>query len=237
MTRKPLIGITTYHREGVERPRFFLPTAYVDAIRVSGGVPALLPPGEAEIDELLERVDGLVFGGGGDIHPERHGGTHHAASYFIDHERDEFELKLVARALERGTPTLAICRGLQVVNVALGGTLHVHLPDLGVAETFHRTTQELHAFHDVRLEPGSRLAQVFSEVEFSVASWHHQGVARLGDGVKATGWASDGTVEALEVAGAPHLMAVQWHPELEIEDGSLQRRLFAAFVELADCSS
>src|SRR5690606_16854008 len=132
---RPRIGITTYHRERVARERFQLPASYVDAVRAAGGLPLLLPPGDARPDELLDAVDGLLLCGGGDIDPALFGGARgHEAQYATCAERDGFELTLVRAALRRRTPLLAICRGLQVLNVALGGDLHVHLPD-AVGET------------------------------------------------------------------------------------------------------
>jgi putative glutamine amidotransferase len=230
---RPLVGITTYHRDGSDRPRFSLPSAYVDAVRAGGGVPVLLPPGEKRFDDLVDDLDGLVLAGGGDIHPERFGADRHALSYSVCNERDDFEFELARAALARELPTLAICRGLQVLNVLLGGELHVHLPD-AVGETVpHRDSQQKHTYHHVRLDPDSHLAQVYGAAELEVASWHHQAVSRLGGALRACAWAEDGTVEAVELPGAPWLLAVQWHPEISIEAGSPHRRVFEALVEVA----
>ncbi len=127
-------------------------------------------------------------------------------------------------------PTFTICRGTQVLNVALGGDLHGHLPDVVGDDVAHRESQERHTLHRVVVAPGSRLAELLGTRELEVASWHHQAVNRLGEGLSAVAWADDATVEALELEGAPWLLAVQWHPELQL-DQSAQRRLFAAFVE------
>ena len=233
---RPRIGITTYHRERVARERFQLPASYVDAVRAAGGLPLLLPPGDARPDELLDAVDGLLLCGGGDIDPALFGGARgHEAQYATCAERDGFELTLVRAALRRRTPLLAICRGLQVLNVALGGDLHVHLPD-AVGETVaHRASQERHVMHRVRVAPGSALTGLLGCAELEVASWHHQAIHRLGEGLRAVAWAEDGTVEAVELPGRPELLAVQWHPELQIEGpGSApHRRLFAALVARA----
>lgn len=234
--KRPLIGITTYPREGEDRPRFHLPTAYVDAVRLGGGVPVLLPPGDPADEALLAGLQGLVLAGGGDIEPARVGLEAHAATYSVCVERDEFELGLVGRALERALPTLAICRGLQVLNVALGGDLLDHLPDDASASTLHRESQERATRHPVRLAADSRLAALYGERELDVASWHHQAVGGLGEGLRAVAHAPDGTVEALEIEGAPWLLAVQWHPELDLGADSPQRTLFSGFVELARAS-
>jgi putative glutamine amidotransferase len=137
-------------------------------------------------------------------------------------------------ALEREIPVLAICRGAQVLNVALGGSLHCDLEDAVGNEIRHRETQTLHTHHPVELDPDSRLAEVLGATELSeVASWHHQAVDRLGAGLRAVAWAPDGTVEGLELPDARRLLAVQWHPELQIEPGSPHRRLFEAIVRMA----
>jgi putative glutamine amidotransferase len=233
--RRPLIGVTTYHRERSGRERYHVPAAYVDAVRLGGGLPVLLPPGDSRPDEILESLDGLVLCGGGDIDPALFGGAHgHEALYSTCAERDGFELALVREALAKGTPLLAICRGLQVLNVALGGDLHVHLPDVVGEEVVHRLSREQHNLHPVRIEPGCALAGLLGAAELEVASWHHQAIDRLGDGLRAVAWAADGTVEAVELPGRPEVLAVQWHPEIQVTDpGSPQRRLFEALAENA----
>lgn len=233
MSRRPRIGVTTYHREVGERPRFWLPAAYVDAVRLAGGMPLLLAPGDEVADEILAPLDGVVLTGGGDIHPRRYGAELHAHAYFLCDERDEFELRLVRAALARELPTLAICRGTQVLNVALGGNLHGHLPDVVGEHVAHRVSQDQHTRHRVDLAPGSRLADLLGVSQLEVASWHHQAVNRLGEGLRAVAWAEDATVEALELERAPWLQAVQWHPELQLEEGSPHRRLFERLVEQA----
>jgi len=230
--RRPLIGVTTYHRERSGRERFQLPASYVDAVRQAGGLPVLLPPGDERPDEILDSLDGLVLCGGGDIDPGLFGGpSGHAAQYATCAERDGFELALVRDALRRRTPLLAICRGIQVLNVSLGGDLHVHLPDVVGDAVAHRLSQDRHTRHPVRVEAGSQLADVLGCGALEVASWHHQAIARLGAGLRTVAWAEDGTVEAVELPGRPELLAVQWHPELQVsEPGSPHRRLFEAVV-------
>jgi putative glutamine amidotransferase len=233
--RRPLIGITCYHREGAVRPRFAVPASYVDAVRAGGGRPVLFPPGDDDPAALLDGVDGVVLCGGGDIDPSRFGGAaRHDAIYATCTERDAFELALVHECLRRATPTLAICRGLQVLNVARGGDLHVHLPDVVGDSVAHRVSREHHTRHPVRIDSSSRLATVLGASEVMVASWHHQAIDRLGTGLRAVAWAEDGTIEAVEVANDPAMLAIQWHPELQVrEPDGRQLRLFEELVALA----
>ena len=231
--RRPLIGISTYHRETAGRSRFSLPSAYVDALRAADGLGVLLTPGETEPEALLDRLDGLVLSGGGDLDPARYGGDTHARTYSVSPERDEFELALLRGALERGLPVLAICRGMQVLNVALGGSLHAHLPDVVGEAVVHRLSQTEAAAHPVRVERGSQLAERLGAAELAaVPSWHHQALDRLGTGLRPVAWAPDEVIEAVELAGAPQLVAVQWHPELA-GAAAEGRGLFAALVARA----
>jgi putative glutamine amidotransferase len=230
--RRPLIGITTYHRERSGRHRFQLPTSYVDAIRAAGGAPVLLPPGDPSPAELLEPLQGLVFAGGGDVHPTRFAAEPHPHSYAMCDERDAFELALMDAALQRALPTLAICRGAQLLNVLLGGDLIGHLPDDVGEQVVHRTSTLVHARHEVRLDPASRLAAIYGKEQVEVASWHHQAVGRLGRGLRPVAWAGDGVVEAVELEGAPALVAVQWHPEIDAAEG-VSEPLFVSFLAAA----
>jgi len=151
----------------------------------------------------------------------------------VDGERDRFELGVLAEALEREAPVLAICRGLQLLNVARGGTLHAHLPDVFGDTVAHRVPPLDPVRHDVRLEVGAGLGRIFEAGELEIASWHHQAVDRLGEGLRPAAFAPDGVIEALELEGAPFVLAVQWHPELQADAGSPQLGLFRALVELA----
>lgn len=228
---RPLIGITTYHRETSGRSRFSVPSAYVDALRASRGLAVLVTPGEGEPGELLERLDGLVLSGGGDLDPRSYGAEVRAHTYSVSPERDAFELALVREALERGLPTLAICRGMQILNVALGGDLHVHLPDVVGETVIHRTSQTEAAAHPVRVAGDTRLAaQLGLRRLDAVPSWHHQALRSLGAGLRAVAHAPDDVVEAVELSGAPQLVAVQWHPELA-GDCAQGRGLFDWLVE------
>jgi len=212
---RPLIGITTYHRETVGRSRFTLPSAYVDALRAAHGLAVLVTPGEAAPEELLSRLDGLVLSGGGDLDPASYGADAHTRTYSVSPERDAFEIALLRGALERGMPTLAICRGMQILNVALGGDLHIHLPDAVGEAIAHRSSQIEAASHPVRVSGGSSLRDRLGAEEISsVPSWHHQAIDRLGAGLLPVAWAPDDVIEAVELRGERQLIAVQWHPEL-----------------------
>ena len=229
--RRPLIGITTYHRETSGRNRFTLPTAYVDALRAGGGLAVLVAPGDDAPEELLARLDGLVLSGGGDLDPASYGGDTHARTYSVSPERDRFELALLRGALEHGLPTLAICRGMQLLNVVLGGDLHPHLPDVVGERVTHRVSQTEAALHPVRLESGSRLTGVLGAARLdAVPSWHHQALRRLGTGLRPVAWAPDDVIEAVELPEVPELIAVQWHPELAGASAE-GRGLFARLVE------
>lgn len=226
----PRIGITTYGRD--EHGRFCLPAAYVDAVRRAGGVPLLLPPGEAHPERVLEVVDGLILSGGGDIDPACYGGRSHPTLYLVDPERDRFELHLARAVVDQDVPVLGICRGSQVLNVAWGGDLIPHLPEGEDAPVRHRLPPRTPTDHPVSVDPGSRLAGILGEPELSVRSWHHQAVQRVASGWRAVAWAPDGTVEAVEWQQDAWAVGVQWHPELSM-DSPVHRRLFEALVQAA----
>lgn len=226
------IGITTYRREREGRERVSLPTAYVDAVRAVGGIAVLLAPGAQAPDQLLARLDGLVLSGGGDVDPRLSGATGHASVYGSCVERDQFEIGLAGAAMAQGVPTLAICRGLQIVNVARGGTLHAHLPDIVGGRVEHRASQREAAAHPVQVDAGSKLAaQLDADALASVPSWHHQAIDRLGAGLRPVAWAADGVIEAIEVEGAPALTAIQWHPELDLSPTSPSWRLLRRLTD------
>jgi putative glutamine amidotransferase len=227
---RPLIGISTYSRSG-ERPCFSVPCTYVDAVVTAGGMPVLLPP-VACAETVLEGLAGLMLPGGGDVTPDHYGGTAHATNYDVCSERDGFELALVRAALAReGFPVLGICRGMQILNVALGGDLVSHLPDQYGEDVPHRTLDVKAVMHDVTIERESLLGEVHGETEIAVHSIHHQAVGRLGTGLRAVAWSTDGVVEAIE-SPDHFVLAVQWHPELDAP-GHPARRVFTALVDRA----
>ena len=226
--RRPRIGLMTY---GENRDhRFSLPVEYVAAIRRAGGSPVLLPPGEGELGAWLELIDALVLPGGGDVDPARYGGASHAEKYGVDAARDQDELALARHAVAAQLPTLAICRGMQVLNVACGGTLIAHLPDVVGERVPHRAAGQRSIAHPVDVAPASRLASGLGATTCTTASSHHQAVQRVAAGFTVVAHAPDGIVEAMELPGHPFLLAVQWHPELTAAADPLQQRLFDALV-------
>lgn len=224
------IGITTYARD--EEGRYSIPGLYLDAVRAAGGIPILLTPGEPQVESLLSQVDGLLLAGGGDVNPDRYGSSGHAEVYAVDEARDVLEFKLVSMALEQQLPLLGICRGLQVINVALGGTLIEHLPDVIEDKTAHCLVPRAPTEHAIELAADSRLAGIYQETHFSAASWHHQAIGDVAPGLTIVGRAPDGTIEALEMADHPELIAVQWHPELTAATDPIQQRIFSTFIEI-----
>jgi gamma-glutamyl-gamma-aminobutyrate hydrolase PuuD len=223
---RPLIGITSYTEEtrwGVwEEHAALVPLSYVQAVEHAGGRALVVPPSDDGIEETLAALDGLIFSGGGDLDPGLYGADAHPATDTPHATRDQAEMRLLGAALERDMPVLAVCRGSQLLNVALGGDLVQHLPDeLGHERHKHQPGE--FSDHDVRLDPGSRVGTLLGE-HAPVKSHHHQGYGKLGEGLQEAGWADDGTVEALEHPRKRFAVGVLWHPE-EGEDFALFRGL------------
>jgi putative glutamine amidotransferase len=243
MARSPLIGVTTSGtadgEAGSDPPRAHLNGAYILAIQQAGGIPVLLPPylDDRGREALWERLDGLVLSGGGDIAPRRLGEPAHPCVAGVSEHRDQLELTLAERAVDQGLPLLAICRGIQVLNVALGGSLHQHIPDAFPASTIaHAQREPRHQpTHDVKLlVEGTRLGAVLGTPELRVNSFHHQAVNRLGRGLREAAWAPDGVIEAVDMSGARGLvLAIQWHPEELIGHDRAARQLFSALIAAA----
>jgi putative glutamine amidotransferase len=200
-----------------------VPYGYVRAVERAGGRALLVPPDEDAVDEVLDALDGLILSGGNDMTPEEYGADRHPATVGTNPERDQGELALLEGALERDLPVLAICRGFQVLNVARGGDILQHLPEV-VGHEEHREVVGEFSEHAVRVDPSSRIR----EVRGPVKSHHHQALGRIGDGLREVAWAEDGTVEGLEDPEKPFLVGVLWHPEAG-ED----QRLFEQLVEAA----
>jgi putative glutamine amidotransferase len=237
MVNRPVIGILT----ALERARWsvwdqqaaLLPTSYLAAVRAAGGMALMLAPDPALTaapDEALDLLDGLILAGGADIDPTIYGAEHHPETHGTVPERDAFELAMTRRALERELPFLGICRGMQLLNVAHGGTLRQHLP-----EEFghHEHRKAIGSFdgadHDVRLAPGSLAARSAGEPLHATKSHHHQGIGRVGDGLVVSGWATrDELPEAIESPRHAFVLGVQWHPEADERS-----RLIGALVEQA----
>jgi putative glutamine amidotransferase len=227
--RRPIIGITTYGRD--EDNRFRLPCLYVDAVRRAGGVVVLIPPGEEPGEEIFSVVDGVILAGGGDVDPALYGGHKHETIYSVDAERDKTEMSLVHHLVESRVPTLGICRGHQVINVALGGTLYEHLPEVVGEEVVHRLPPREPSAHPIVVSAESRMASLLGENAFDATSWHHQAVRKLGDGLTAVAQAPDGTIEGCELPSHPWFFSVQWHPELTAHASPTQQRLFDSLVD------
>jgi gamma-glutamyl-gamma-aminobutyrate hydrolase PuuD len=223
---KPLIGITAYGEPatyGVWRnsETVLLPRTYTDSVIASGGLPVLLPP-RVEAAEIVDRLDAVVLSGGPDVDPIRYDAPREPLTGAPRTERDAAELAVLARALELGLPVLAVCRGLQVLNVGLGGTLMQHVPDV-VGHTGHNPQPGEFGRTEITFDPGSLIAGTLG-AGVTGRCHHHQAIARLADGLKVTGRAQDGMIEAVELAGHPFVVGVQWHPEQD------DPRIFAALV-------
>ncbi len=234
----PIIGITA--------GRFLSPTQvyehtlsdkYVQAVLRAGGTPVILPSGleNGQIAELLERLDGVLLTGGGDIDPQLFNGRPHPRVYGIDEPRDNFELELVRQAAEANFPFLGICRGVQVMNVALGGSLFTDIETQMPGSERHDWYPDIprdRISHFVTIQNGSRLAQLVDDSQLGVNSLHHQGLDRVPDQVKVTARSADGLVEAVELSGHPFGIGVQWHPEWLVESPGNQA-IFRGLVEAA----
>jgi putative glutamine amidotransferase len=234
---RPVIGICT----AVERARWsvwdqqalLLPRSYVDAIQRAGGLALMLPPdpeAERDPDETLDLLDGLILAGGADVDPASYGAEPHPETHDTVPERDDFEVALARRAIERDMPFLGICRGMQLLNVARGGTLLQHLPESHGHHEHRRVVGSFDgADHEVRLADGSLARRAIGEPVHGTKSHHHQGVDRIGNGLVVTGWAMlDELPEAIELPSKRWVLGVQWHPEADTTS-----RLIAALVDEA----
>jgi putative glutamine amidotransferase len=227
---RPVVGITSYAQDarwGVWHvPAALVPLAYVQAVETAGGRAVLVPPSEHGIEEILDALDAVIFSGGSDVDPELYGAEPHPETDVPHLHRDAAELALLHAALERDMPTLAICRGFQLLNVARGGDLIQHLPE-EVGHDVHKEVPGEFTHHPVEVKAGTRLAEIVG-AESHVTSHHHQAVGRLGDGLVECAWADDGTLEALEDPTRRFVVGVQWHPE-----AGGDRALFEALVREA----
>lgn len=237
---RPLIlTTTTTDAERYRTPYAVLGSPYVLAVQQPGATALLLTPNHdpPSREHLLEMAHGLVLTGGEDVAPERYGEPPHPQLGTVNHPRDEAEIAALHGALERGMPVLAICRGMQLLNVALGGTLYQDLPSQLQGDLLHEQEAAVtDRWHSARVEPGSRLEEIFGSAELHINSFHHQGVRELAPALAARAWAEDGLVEAVEAPDYPWVFGVQWHPERGeaemLEDRRHpDRRLFWSFVE------
>ena len=231
--RRPLIGVTTYLEDARYGPwnthSAILPRVYLDAVERAGGIPVLLPQVGTGQAEIASRIDGLVLSGGADVDPARYGQQAHPRTRNTRPERDAFEVGLLAAAKAERLPVFAVCRGLQLLNVVYGGTLVQHLPDeLGHDE--HLPTPGMFGTQIVNTLADSAVRAIVG-TEIEVRCHHHQAVAEIGAGLRATAWSANGVIEAVEPIDdtGPYLLGVQWHPEEDATD----KRLFAALVAAA----
>jgi putative glutamine amidotransferase len=247
MIMKALIGVTGYYmnkneagKHGVygafERDFVVVSYDYSRSVERAGGIPVVLPIMETKmLDPLLDRLDGLLLTGGTDINPLYYGETPTSSLGKTEEERDAFELELANRALARDMPIFGICRGLQLLNVAMGGSLHQDLQQSLGQDVFHAHIQfrKWQATHEIALEEGSRLHQIVGTDRIAVNSFHHQAIHRLGNGLMVTARADDGVVEAVEATSHTAVFAVQWHPEMMAERDGTQQLLFDHFMKCA----
>ncbi|MEZ4707312.1 MAG: gamma-glutamyl-gamma-aminobutyrate hydrolase family protein [Caldilineaceae bacterium] len=237
---KPIIGITTYGRNEVPVDSsyydayFAVPAAYVDAVRRAGGVAVLLPPGEANWADALAALDGLVITGGADIDPARYGGDNaHPHLTRLAPDRDASDFALLHTLLAGvDAPTLCICRGMQVLNVALGGAMHEHIPDVQPVD-IHRGEDGGWTVQPFTATADSKVAAAMQAQQAATFSGHHQAIKSVAAQLHVTASAPDGIIEALEHAAHPWLVGVQWHPECSAHEDVTQQRLFDALVEKA----
>jgi putative glutamine amidotransferase len=238
---RPVVAVVAYHLADDRVPRwpqggYGVPAPYIDAVRRSGARTGIVSPGEPGPPEAtLERYDGLLLVGGGDVDPARYGADRDAAHvYGVEPDRDDFELDLLPAAERLALPTLCICRGMQVMNVAYGGTLHQHLPDLPGLLEHGVPIEGTETRHPVTLEPSSTLAAATQQGEIMCSSHHHQGIDRLGARLRISGRSPDGLVEGIELDGSlatgSWIVGVQWHPEETAHEDPAQRSFFDALV-------
>jgi gamma-glutamyl-gamma-aminobutyrate hydrolase PuuD len=229
---RPLVGITGYLDEAAwgvwHQPAALLPHTYVEAVTRAGGTAVVLPPQPAGAGDVLGRIDALLLAGGPDVDPARYGAPPHPRTGEPHEARDAWEFGLLAGALDRDLPLFAVCRGMQVLNVALGGALVQHLPDRA-GHSAHQPAPAAFGRLTVRVRSGTWLHGVLGS-SAEVSCYHHQAVGALGEGLLPAAWSEDGTVEAVELPGRRFAVGVQWHPEV---DAARDPRLFTAFVAAA----
>jgi putative glutamine amidotransferase len=223
---RPLIGISAAVEPAsfgpwVEEPSVLLPIGYARAVQAAGGIAAMLPPDAGAADapeELLDRLDALILGGGADVDAASYRAEPHSETVGTNPDRDRFELALAREALRRDLPVLGVCRGMQLMNVVAGGNLDQHLPER-IGHERHRSKPGIWSEHEVRLAPGSLAAEAAGAERLTIKSHHHQGVGELGEGFEATAWATDDdTVEAIEQPERGFTLGVLWHPEEDPDD-------------------
>lgn len=233
MAHKPIIGIgADLHVAAGERDRAFVFTTYTESLLRAGAIPVIIPPQPENAADLFGGLDGLILAGGNDCDPAVYGAECHPSVTLMDARRQGGDLALARAARELGVPTLGICLGLQVMNVAAGGTLIQDIDSEMDTEIRHTKQPEDRARHAILVEEGTKLSAILGKREFDVNSSHHQAIGNVADGFRVSAHAPDGIVEGLEDSGHPFYIGVQWHPEDMKEEGSASA-LFGAFVEAA----
>lgn len=227
--RLPMGRISNWNRGAVAAP-----DVYVDAVLRAGGMPALLPSRDGfDVEQILERFDGLLLIGGGDVEPSRYGERPDPNVYGVDPLRDEFEIRLARKATEDEVPVMAVCRGIQLLNVAFGGTLHQHVPDVpGLIPHGQPQTDQPWVDHELTVAGSSRIAEATGQTSLVGRASHHQAVDRVGEGLIPVAWTEDGLVEAVE-AEKGWIVGLQWHPEQTAENDPTQQALFDGLVKAA----
>ncbi|MBL0691339.1 MAG: gamma-glutamyl-gamma-aminobutyrate hydrolase family protein [SAR324 cluster bacterium] len=233
--KKPLIAVVSYspNQEG----RYYLPKAYIESIRGSGGTPLVILPGEQdaqEIEDIYNVVDGILLAGGGDISPNLYGGDYAKDNiYGVSNERDQTEFELTKIALKNDKPILAICRGLQVVNILLGGDLVADLADDKWLE--HRERQDKGLEHAIKLTDSTVFnhLNIYTDQKMDILSWHHQAINRLGEGLEAVAFSPDNIIEACVLPSHKWFLGLQWHPEITFSKDENQRKIFKSFIDEA----
>ena len=234
---KPLIGITTYNGKSPnDHPITAVQHTYIRAVTQAGGLPVLIPSilPEEDLQDIYARLQGIMFTGGGDVSLKYFDGVEHIRIAGVDESRDTTEISLLRKAVDDGKPLLGICRGVQVMNVALGGTLYTHIASQVKGALDHDYPGELFTaiVHPVNVDETARAAEIFGETLLHVNSLHHQGLKDIAPSLKVAGYAPDGIVEIVEIPDHPYAVGVQWHPEW-LTDQPVMRRLFKSFVDAA----
>lgn len=226
----PIVALSAYERNGEP---FSLAPEYAGAVCRAGGLPVLFPPQCPGGLDFIQRCDALLLTGGGDISPDLYGAAADESTHAVHPDRDAAEIALARAAIAQGLPLLGICRGMQILNVALGGTLHLDLPTTVGTHVCHRSTSHTPVLHNVEILAGTTLARILQNNQVRISSWHHQGIAVLAPALRVSAQAADGVIEAVEIPENPDVLAVQWHPEHTYADDPAQQALFHWLVERA----
>lgn len=227
----PILGVTCYTPGVNEQRNYALPCEYVSSLKAAGADVVVLADGDAR--QLLSRLDGLVLAGGGDIDPTLYNAELHATNYNVDPDRDRFEVGLLRCALALTMPVLAICRGMQILNIVRGGDLVPHVPERWGEQVLHRAPPRVPVTHEVIVDHDSRLAGIVGGGRFPVVSWHHQAIGDVGSGLRVVARSDDGVPEAVEAEGPEWVFGVQWHPELDAHTSPRQAALLRDAVNAA----